>query len=66
MKKHIICRDCNISLSKNEIALCKKLLGRQIIEFMCISCLADFLSCEVEDLEIKIIEFKEQGCALFV
>jgi hypothetical protein len=65
-KKEIKCCDCSIKLNKNEIALSKKMLGREIVEFMCVSCFADYLSCSVSDLEIKIQEFKEQGCALFL
>ena len=60
------CRYCNKKLIKDEIALCKKLLGRNINKFMCISCLADCINCTVDDLKIKIEEFKNQGCALFI
>lgn len=62
----MVCRVClKEHLSKDEIALCKKLLGREITTFYCLDCLADFLDCTVDDLLIKIEEFKEQGCALF-
>ena len=64
--KKVKCCECGKLINKNEIALSKKLLGREIVEFMCITCLADYLSCSVSDLEIKIMEFKEQGCALFL
>jgi hypothetical protein len=53
-------------LFKDHIALSKKLLGRSITQFYCVTCLAKFLECDVSDLEIKIMEFKEQGCALFL
>lgn len=59
------CQYCETILSEDEIALCKKLLGRDIKKFMCLECMADHLGCSVEDLEIKIEEFKEQGCTLF-
>lgn len=59
------CIDCFTQLKKDEIALSKKLLGRDIDNLFCINCLADYLSCSVEDLIIKIQEFKEQGCSLF-
>lgn len=61
----IQCYECSIELSKDEIALCKKLLGRQIEKYMCINCLADFLETTKDILEEKIQDFKEQGCALF-
>ena len=66
MTKKKICVDCSVNLKKNEIALSKKLLGRDIDNFLCIQCLAEYLSCSVDDLNIKIQEFKEQGCALFL
>jgi hypothetical protein len=59
------CRYCEAILSKDEIALCKKLLGRNIELFMCVVCLADYLDCSTDDLLVKIEEFKEQGCTLF-
>lgn len=61
----ISCQYCVNSLNKDCIALNKKILGRNIKKFMCITCLADFLGCEEADLFIKIQEFKEQGCGLF-
>ena len=35
-------------------------------DFYCLDCLADYLECSTEDLKIKIREFKEQGCSLFL
>lgn len=52
-------------LSKDEIALNKKMLGRDIRRFYCLACLADYLGVSVVELLAKIEEFKEQGCALF-
>ena len=60
------CQYCNEKLIKDEIALCKKLLGRAVNKFMCISCLADYVGCTIDDLEVKIEEFKNQGCTLFI
>lgn len=54
------------ALVKDEIALCKKLLGIDTEDFYCIDCLSEYLECTRGDLEIKIQEFKEQGCALFL
>jgi hypothetical protein len=65
-KKEILCSECKCVLVKDHIALSKKLLGRNIMRFYCITCLAEFLECDVGDLEIKIMEFREQGCALFL
>ena len=59
------CKSCGCELQKDWIALHRKLLDIDAKEYYCISCLADTLGCETEDLEIKIEEFKEQGCTLF-
>lgn len=60
-----ICKYCHAPLKKDWIALNKKLISADLKEFACIGCLADDLDCEVEDLKIKIEEFKEQGCTFF-
>ena len=62
---YIKCNSCNKNLTKDEIALCKKLLGKNTKVFYCIECLADYLDVSVEDLEEKIEQFKEEGCTLF-
>lgn len=59
------CNECKKDLSKDEIALSKKLLGLDANKILCLECLADYLDCTIDDLEIKIEEFKEQGCTLF-
>ena len=63
--KRKTCNECGKSLIKDEIALCKKILGRNMTLFYCLNCLACELDVEKEDLEIKIEEYKEQGCTLF-
>ena len=60
------CIDCCRKLTKDEIALNKKLISTDITEFRCLDCLSISFECEVEDLQIKIDEFKEQGCTLFL
>lgn len=65
-RKKIECCECGRALVKDEIALCKKLLGINTEDFYCIYCLSEYLECTRVDLEIKIQEFKEQGCALFL
>ena len=64
-KKRSFCCECKCMLIKDHIALSKKLLGRSTMKEYCINCLSEYLECEIGDLEIKIMEFKEQGCALF-
>ena len=60
------CVDCNKGLTKDEIALNKKMISLDIKEFRCLNCLSVSFGCDVEDLKIKIDEFKEQGCTLFL
>ena len=60
------CCECDRKLVKDEVALSQKLLGTEIDEFYCIDCLSEYLECSKEDLEIKIQEYKEQGCTLFL
>lgn len=66
MMRKKICVECDNKLKKDEVAISQKMLGDEITEFYCINCLADYLECERNDLEIKIEEFREQGCTLFL
>lgn len=66
MSSKFECVNCDVTLSKDEVALNKKLLGRSIKKFRCLRCLADYLECSEEDLRVKIQEFIEQGCGLFI
>ncbi len=64
--KRKTCCDCGKVLSKDEVALTRKLIDLDAEDFYCIGCMAEFLGCEAEDLQVKIAEFKEQGCTLFL
>ena len=61
-----ICCECDKVLKKDEVALSKKLLGTDTEEFYCLDCLSNYLECSTDDLKIKIQEFKEEGCTLFL
>ena len=65
-KRSKLCCECGKKLAKDEVALCKKLLSIETEDFYCMECFSEFLECSREDLEIKILEFKEQGCTLFL
>ena len=54
------------NLDKDTIGINKKLLGKNIRNFYCMDCLAEYLDCTVEELLDKIEEFKEEGCTLFM
>lgn len=59
------CLKCEKVLEKDIVALNKKLLGRIIVNFFCLKCLADYLELPEELLKNKINDFKRQGCSLF-
>ena len=63
MKK---CTNCNKELEKDEIALCKKLLGKKTKQFLCINYLSEYLNTDQDLLLQKIEQFKEEGCTLFL
>lgn len=64
--KKIDCISCGKQrLDKNTVGLNKKLLGKNISNYYCMNCLADYLECTVEDLKDKVEEFKDEGCTLF-
>ncbi len=65
-REKIMCCKCGKTLKKDETALCRKLLDVDTEDFYCIDCLSGYLECTREDLEVKIQEFKEQGCTLFL
>ena len=66
MAKKKTCCECGKQLSKDEVALTQKLIDIDTSEFYCLDCFAEYLGCTVDDLKIKISEFKEQGCTLFL
>lgn len=60
------CYVCKCKMEKDDVALCKKLLGRKTRQFFCRTHLADFLETDVESLTLKVEQFKEEGCTLFL
>lgn len=65
MRKKVCC-DCGKSLKKDEIAQSKKLIDVDTEDFYCLPCMAEYFGCDEDELKIKIREFKEQGCTLFL
>jgi hypothetical protein len=62
----IPCDACEkTSLSKDEIGICKKLLGKNTSHYYCLECLANYLECDVDELLAKSEQFKSEGCKLF-
>ena len=62
MKK---CIECGNDLTKDEMALNKKLISKNTKQFLCLDCLSSFLNTDREILEDKIVQFKDEGCTLF-
>lgn len=56
---------CNRALTFNEIALHRKVINRGAKEFMCLTCLAEYLNSDEKTLKEKIDFFRRQGCSLF-
>lgn len=66
-KKMSTCYVCGRDpLSKDEIGITKKLLGKDEKRLYCLPCLAERLGVTEEELLDKIEEFKEEGCTLFI
>lgn len=61
-----MCCNCEKELKKDEIALSQKLMDPETEDFYCLPCMAEDIGCSEEDLLIKIQEFKEAGCTLFL
>jgi hypothetical protein len=66
MKSNTRCFSCGKEkLSKDEVGINKKILGREIVQFYCIDCFSEYLGVAADELLAKIEEFKGQGCYLF-
>lgn len=59
------CAECGRELSRDEIALTKKMINRGLETFFCISCLAKRFAVSEELLKEKIEQFRMMGCTLF-
>lgn len=66
MNKNSDCFSCGRKrLSKDEIGINKKMLGREARQFLCLDCLAAHLEVTTDELLAIIEDFKQQGCTLF-
>lgn len=60
------CCMCKKYLQVDERVISKKLLGMDTNKLFCIECLAEYLGCTVDDLNVKIQDLKDQGCRCFI
>lgn len=64
--KSVDCFACGKKqLSRDELGLNRKMIGREIKQFYCLECFAEYFDVTTEELLAKIEEFKEEGCVLF-
>ena len=59
------CRGCGRVLTRDEIALTRKLINRGATEYFCLTCLATHFQVPEDILREKIRQFREMGCTLF-
>ena len=55
-----------VSLNGNKPNAQMTHIADSLKDYYCLDCLAEYLECSIEDLKIKIQEFKEEGCTLFL
>lgn len=60
------CKRCGKELTFNEIGATKKFINRASTSFLCKRCLAAWLDVSEDLIDLKIEQFKKQGCTLFV
>ena len=63
-KEH--CQKCKRILTTDEIGATKKLINRGTTTYYCLDCLAEAFDVDREEIERRIISFKEMGCTLFL
>ena len=64
-RSYSLCFRCQRVLTRDEIALTRKLINRGTQTFFCLSCLAAHFQVTEDILREKIIQFREMGCTLF-
>ena len=59
------CARCGKTLSRDEIAVTKKLVNRGASSFFCVDCLAQRFEVSPRDIVERIDYFRKMGCTLF-
>ena len=60
-----VCKKCGAELSRDEIAIYKRMVNRGATEYLCIRCFAEYYNVTEQLVREKIEHFKRQGCTLF-
>ena len=60
-----VCVSCGRPVTRDEIAVTKKLINRGAAKFYCVPCLARYFEVKPEDIEERIRYFRQMGCTLF-
>ena len=60
-----VCRQCERSLTGDEISVYRKLVNREAVSFLCKTCLAEYFGVSEAKIDEKIRQFKRNGCLLF-
>lgn len=60
-----VCKQCGKAVTRDEIAVTKKLINRGATRYMCIPCLAAYFEVKESDIEERIAYFRRTGCTLF-
>ncbi len=59
------CMKCSRQLTRDEIAVTKKLINRGATEYMCADCLAAHYEVDVSAIYERMEYFRAMGCTLF-
>ena len=59
------CMQCGREVTPDEIGMTKKMVNRGATRFFCMDCLAQYHGIPVENLYVKLEQFREDGCTLF-
>lgn len=59
------CVACGRPVTRDEIAVTKKLINRGTAKYYCVSCLAKHFEVKPENIEERIRYFRQTGCTLF-
>ena len=59
------CVLCGKRVTSDEIGMTKKMVSRGPTQFFCMHCLAQYHGVPVENLYVKLEQFRADGCTLF-